>query len=144
MPIFKTKNEHFFKTWSNDMAYVLGFFAADGSMIKTGRGGHYVEFQITDGGLLEKIRDLLGSNNKIAVRNRNLRWNTIYRLQMGSKIMFNDLGQLGFVPNKTSVMVFPRIPPEFFGHLCAVISTAMGMYGAGLSINSTGLTLRTL
>ena len=28
MPISKTLNQDFFKTWSPEMAYVLGFFAA--------------------------------------------------------------------------------------------------------------------
>ena len=50
------------------MAYVLGFFAADGNMIKNKRGAHFIEFQITDKNLLEKIRELLGSNQKIAIR----------------------------------------------------------------------------
>ena len=47
------------------MAYVLGFFAADGSMYKKSHGGHYIEFQITDGDLVKKIRRLLGSDNSI-------------------------------------------------------------------------------
>ena len=57
MPIFKTKNENFFKAWSPDMAYVLGFFAADGSMYRTNRGTYFIEFQITDKDLLLKIRE---------------------------------------------------------------------------------------
>ena len=79
MPIQKTRNENFFKVWTPDMAYVLGFFAADGSMNRNKRGGHYIEFQITDGDLLEKIRTLLQSNNKIAIRNRGVNCKPIYR-----------------------------------------------------------------
>jgi hypothetical protein len=52
MPIFKTKNENFFKNWTPEMAYVLGFFTADGSMIRNKRGAHFIEFQITDKNLL--------------------------------------------------------------------------------------------
>lgn len=81
MPIYKTKNEHFFKTWSPEMAYILGFFAADGSMYQTNRGTHFIEFQITDGDLLKEIQVLLGSNHKITIRQRDSRWKLIYRLQ---------------------------------------------------------------
>jgi hypothetical protein len=52
MPIHKMVNKDFFKTWTSDMAYVLGFFAADGNMSKNKRGGCYIDFGITDFELL--------------------------------------------------------------------------------------------
>ena len=116
MPIHKTNNENFFKTWTCDMAYVLGFFAADGSMYRTRRGGYYIEFQITDGDLLEKIRTLFCSDNKITVRDRGLNCKPIYRLQIGCKSMFEDLEGIGFMQNKTHVLAMPRIPRIFFSH----------------------------
>ncbi|PIP28260.1 MAG: hypothetical protein COX29_02045 [Candidatus Moranbacteria bacterium CG23_combo_of_CG06-09_8_20_14_all_35_22] len=70
MPIHKTKNENFFKKWSPEMAYVLGFFAADGCMIKNNRGAYFIEFQITDKDILLKIKKLLGSNHKITERKK--------------------------------------------------------------------------
>ena len=70
MPILKTKNENFFKKWSPEIAYVLGFFAADGNMTKNKRGAHFIEFQITDQDLLIKIKKLLGSNHKIGIRKK--------------------------------------------------------------------------
>ncbi len=98
------------------MAYVLGFFAADGSMYRTKRGGYYIEFQITDGDLLEKIRTLLWSNNKITIRNRGSHDKLIYRLQIGCKSIFEDLERIGFVQNKTHVLAMPNIPRVFFSH----------------------------
>jgi len=56
MPIFRTKNEDFFKKWSPEMAYVLGFFAADGNMLKNRRGAHFMEFTSTDKDIIVKIR----------------------------------------------------------------------------------------
>lgn len=41
MPVYKRVNKDFFKKWSNEMAYVLGFFAADGNMIVNKRGGQF-------------------------------------------------------------------------------------------------------
>jgi intein/homing endonuclease len=114
MPIFKTKNENFFKRWTPEMAYVLGFFAADGNMIKNKRGGHFIEFQITDGELLERIRELLNSNHKITICNRNKRCKTLYRLQIGSKIIYNDLLKLGLTPNKSKTIKLPIVPDKYF------------------------------
>ena len=116
MPIHKTKNEDFFKAWTADMAYVLGFFAADGSMSRNKRGGHYIEFQITDGDLLEKIRALLWSNNKITICDRGLNCKPIYRLQIGCKSMFEDLERIGFMQNKTRVLAMPNVPQAVFSH----------------------------
>lgn len=52
------------------MAYILGFFCADGSMIRNKRGAHFIDFQITDGDLLFKIRKAFGSNHKIGTRKK--------------------------------------------------------------------------
>lgn len=98
------------------MAYVLGFFAADGSMYRTRRGTHFIEFQITDEELLHKIQKLLGSNHKIALRRRKPWQKMLYRLQIGSKAMFCDLEGLGFTQDKSKTLLLPDIPNSFFLH----------------------------
>jgi len=114
MPIFKRKNENFFKIWSPEMAYVLGFFTADGNMIRNKRGAYFIEFEITDKNLLYKIRELLGSDHKIAERKRDNKWKKSYRLQIGSKEIFDDLLKLGLTPNKSKTIELPEIPKEYF------------------------------
>ncbi|MEK7174088.1 MAG: LAGLIDADG family homing endonuclease [Patescibacteria group bacterium] len=114
MPIAKKVNKDFFKTWSPNMAYVLGFFTADGSMYQTNRGTHFIDFQITDKKLLEDIRDALDSNHKISVRkaldkNRKPR----YRLQIGSKEIFRDLSRIGLMQNKSKTVRLPRISKRY-------------------------------
>jgi len=116
MPIYKTKNENFFKNWSPEMAYVLGFFSADGCMMKNKRGARFIEFQITDKDLLEKIRKLINSNHKITPRRRNDRWKTFYRLQIGSKTIFKDLVKLGLTPRKSKTIKLPYVPDKYFSH----------------------------
>lgn len=116
MPIYKTKNENFFKKWSPEMAYLLGFFTADGNMLKNKRGAHFIEFQITDKDLLEKIREILNSNHKITTRKRKENHKTSYRLQIGSKTIFNDLVKLGLTPNKSKTVKLPPVPEKYFCH----------------------------
>jgi len=98
------------------MAYVLGFFCADGSMSKNKRGAHFIEFQITDKDLLEKIRKLLDSDHKITERERGERWKTQYRLQIGSKTIFRDLTKLGLTPHKSKTLSLPKMPNKYLSH----------------------------
>lgn len=116
MPIHKTKNENFFKKWSSEMAYILGFFVADGCMIKNKRGAHFIEFYITDKKLLENIKKLLESNHKISINNRNAKWKTAYRLQIGCKEIFNDLSKLRITPNKSKNIKLPKVPEKYLCH----------------------------
>jgi hypothetical protein len=98
------------------MAYVLGYFAADGSMIKSKRSAYYVEFTTTDRILLENFKSATGVQNKISERSRsNIIWKSQYRIQVGSKTWFEDLTALGFTPNKSLTLVLPAIPAEFLG-----------------------------
>lgn len=82
------------------MAYVLGFFTADGSMVRNKRGAHYIEFQITDREVLHDIQKVTGSSHAITERKRSDGWKTIYRLQIGSKEWFSDLERLGLTQSK--------------------------------------------
>lgn len=120
MPISRSLNQDFFKTWTSDMAYVLGFFAADGSMLANSRGGYFIEFDITDRIVLEHIKKATGSNHKITERTRDAReipkWKQIYRLQIGSKEWFKDLTALGFTQHKSNTLVFPNVPDEYLSH----------------------------
>src|SRR3989344_7224612 len=116
MPMHRAVNSKFFKKWSPEMAYVLGFFSADGSMLRNNRGAHFIEFHITDRNLLFDIRKTLGSNHKITVRNRDERWKLGYRLQIGSKDMFEDLQRLGFSQAKSKTLKFPKVPGKYFPH----------------------------
>jgi len=114
MPIFKTKNKDFFKKWS-PVAYILGFFCADGSMIKNKRGAHFIDFQITDKDLLFEIRKTLNSNHKISVKKRrNTNHRKIYQLQIGSKEIYKDLLELGLKTRKSKRLNLPKIPIKYF------------------------------
>ncbi len=110
MPILRTLKQDFFAEWSDDMAYVLGFFAADGSMLKNSRGSCFIEFSITDRSVIEYIRRVSGSNHRVAERERGPMCQTAYRLQIGSKTWFEDLSKLGFTQAKSRTLRFPAVP----------------------------------
>jgi len=95
------------------MSYVLGYFAADGSMIKNKRGAHFVEFTSTDRILIEQVQKAVSSDHSISVRSRGGNRLVEYRIQFGSKEWFCDLTSLGFVQNKSAVLLLPKIPPDY-------------------------------
>lgn len=109
----KNINKNFFKTWSGDMAYTLGFILADGTFDITKRGGYYFGLHITDYEILDKIRKIMGSNHKISKRSVKEGEKPRYRLQIGSKEMCNDLLALGVVPKKTKQFDLPNIPNKY-------------------------------
>jgi len=116
MPVYKYVDKSFFKKWSDDMAYVLGFFAADGYMTINKRGANFWSIQITDKELLFSIKEVLKSDHKIGVRSGRGKEKCKYRLQIGSLEMCNDLRKLGFSQLKTKSMVIPSVPLRHLPH----------------------------
>ncbi|WP_137789433.1 LAGLIDADG family homing endonuclease [Bacillus sp. E(2018)] len=105
-----TVNEDYFKTWSASMAYVLGFFAADGCLPKDLQ---LVSFSQKDPKILEDIRKELQSTHPIKTNPRT----GVHLLNISSKIMKKDLMQLhGMTPKKSTTLEFPYIPEEYFSH----------------------------
>lgn len=112
-------NVDFFKRWSPEMAYVLGFFSADGGMFINSGGSKYIQFTSTDKEILIKIKRLMDANHKIGIKKKNssnLGWKECYLIQIGSKEMYNDLLKLGFTPKKDLTLKFPKIPNKYLGH----------------------------
>ena len=112
MPIYKKVNQDFFKEWSHDMAYVLGFLFADGNIIKNKRGAHFISFYSADLVLLKLIKKALNSDHKITKRKSINLHN--YSIQIGSKEIYRDLIKLGLKEKKTHRMKFPKMENKYF------------------------------
>lgn len=109
-------NKNFFNQWSSEMSYVLGFFCADGSMYKNPRGSHYITFNITDKGLLIKIKNLLGIGHKLSLKKRlkvNHNWKKSWVIQIGSKNIFYQFLKFGITPQKAQRLRIPIAPKKY-------------------------------
>jgi intein-encoded DNA endonuclease-like protein len=118
VPIYKKVNKNFFKKWTPEMAYVLGFFAADGNIITNNRGAQFWTIEIKDKELLENIKETIESNHKISLRYKGDKGthSIMYRLQIGSIKMCEDLRLLGFKERKTRSLIVPKVPDKYFSH----------------------------
>jgi len=96
------------------MAYVLGFFAADGYITVNKRGGQFWCIQITDKKLLEEIKNVIQAEHAISERKGSRGTHSLYRLQIGSIEMCDDLRRLGFSERKTKNISVPCVPKEYF------------------------------
>lgn len=96
------------------MAYVLGFFYADGHMIDAPyMRGKYVCFSNTDKDRLEAIKELLRSEHKIVTLHKRVNYKTAYILRIGSAVIYSQLFSLGLRPHKSLTIAFPNVPSEF-------------------------------
>jgi hypothetical protein len=98
---------------SEDKAYILGFFAADGYN-NTTRGMIRIKLAIKDLPILDAISSKVGSNRPIATDFRsseNINWQDQSVLTINSRHLSQQLEKLGFGSNKTHLVKFPDYLP---------------------------------
>lgn len=100
-------NENFFSQWNPTMAYVLGFWFADGYMRK--EKSYRIVFTGNDKDILIKIRDAMTSSHPICPANGN----DCYYISFCSKKLYIDLTKLGGLRKKSMVIEFPKVPKKF-------------------------------
>jgi intein/homing endonuclease len=109
-------NEKFFDEWSHEMAYVLGFIYADGSMEDAPAiRGKYVRVTNTDKDRIELIKTLLESEHSVYVQPTIGNRKTRYLLRIGNRTLYRRLAEIGLTPHKSLTIPFPNIPKEFLG-----------------------------
>lgn len=113
----KRSVESFFDFWNPDMAYILGYFASDGTMYKNKRGSCYLAFTSTDKQLIYLVKEIMKISNQVEVYQAERKsWKLRYTIQIGSKQIFTKLLQLGFTPHKSLNLKYPFIPDSLLGH----------------------------
>src|SRR5699024_10750992 len=88
-------NENFFKTWSHEMAWVLGLFVTDGHMNKY---MHQVNFSQKDERILKLIAKYMEADYILGPTGPT---KTTATLLINSKIIKEDLTKLGITNNKS-------------------------------------------
>lgn len=119
-------NQNFFKSWSPQMAYVLGFIFADGAIEDVQKSSRTCYIAITatskDFSILNKIKDAMNSGHKLYRKKskpvlfphgKTYTPDECFILRIGSKLMYNDLLKLGVTPRKSLTIIFPKILADY-------------------------------
>lgn len=100
-------NEAFFQTWTVEMAWVLGLIITDGHVSKD---NHSIYLSQKDETILRKVASLMDAEQVIAAPTGT---RTIPMLIINSKIIKQDLEQLGVTSNKSRTVNFPEVPDAY-------------------------------
>ncbi len=107
-------NEKFFDSWSNDMAYVLGYWYADGSVERVPAiRGHYIRISSVDLTLIEQVKVAMKSKHNIVEYPPRVKGRMRYVLRIGSKPLFDAMNKHGLTEHKSLSMKFPKIPKKY-------------------------------
>lgn len=103
-------NDEFFKVPCADMAYVLGFLAADGNIAKK-ENGIFLEIHQQDEEILQKIQERTQSDRKLDYRVNN-KGTPCVKFKVWSAEWKQDLAKYGITPNKTFTIEPPTLLPK--------------------------------
>ena len=109
-------NEKFFDKWNPEMAYLLGYWYADGSIYPSVRGSYLSATSVVKE-IIYNVKKWLKS--KHIIREEKPIWpngKTKYSLRIGNKSLYKALIKLGLYPNKSLTVKFPYIPNRFLSH----------------------------
>lgn len=106
---YKT-NQDFFKVWSSEMAYVLGWIASDGCIQYVPKVRYGIRFELGEKEPLEMIKEIMDLEIPIHKRKDDDQ----YSLYIRGKQITKDVINLGIMPNKTFKLNPLDIPIEFF------------------------------
>ena len=127
----------FFSVWSSSMAYVLGFFAADGCMYHSRNGGYstggfYIAFYSTDLKLLKTVKKMMQIRNKIECHKREYPRKDIFFIRVVNKNLYQRFLEFGMTPAKSLSLYFPAVPSEFLSDFVRGYFDGDGCVYAGL------------
>jgi len=104
----RSVNRSYFKTWSPNMAYILGYIASDGCLHSHDTG---ISIVSKDKDILDTISDELESTYCVGPHSANA-----YHIQIYSSEIYADLIALGLTPRKSLTLKHPSVPSEYLPH----------------------------
>lgn len=107
-------NFDYFKTWSRNMAYIVGFLSADGYI---GKDNSFFRIALQEGDIdiLEKIKEEIGYTGEIKKTKHKVNEKEFptATLIVSSKYVVNDLVKIGIENNKSFTTNMDNVPDEY-------------------------------
>lgn len=102
----------FFAAWSPPMAYILGYWFADGNIYSQPTcGGYTVSIGSKDLAHLEQLRDVIGLGRLTRITGSD-----DFKLVICRKAMYEDLLRLGGSERKSLTLNWPAVPDVYLPH----------------------------
>jgi len=123
-------NEDFFENIdTEEKAYILGFWAADGWMNDRAL---YIAISVKDLSHLKKIKNTIPTEAPIIIKEKKAKFkrSKLAFLSLTRKKMRQDVAALGFLQQKGKYMIFPNIPKELYRHYIRGLWDGDGFVGA--------------
>lgn len=103
--------------WSSQMAYILGFIYADGSLQNSPSiRAKYLRVSSTDKPVLVYMKNTLEAEHSIYTEKVPDGSKEKFLLQIGSHKMYDALEKYGLTPNKSLSVLFPKVPAKYLAH----------------------------
>lgn len=134
-------NLGFFEHMSPNLAYILGFFASDGTMIKSVNRIRFTLSQ-NDKEILEKIAKIIDYSSPVKISSAKLNGKEYATciLQLDSEELFSIFESYGFTSNKSLTVEIPsKIPDEQMIHFIRGFFDGDGTVGGQLPMNKYGI-----
>lgn len=112
----KAIDSHFFKSWSPETSYVLGYITADGCIVvdkRRKKNPFALNITSAEKDHLHRIRKALSSTHKISEKSGGYS-DTAYQLQFRNPVICEDLIKLGILPRKTYNLNPIKVPEKYF------------------------------
>lgn len=102
-----------FRVWTPEIAYVLGYWWADGYMRIKSHGAHEIEIASNDRDHLITIAQIVGGNYNLRKVSEQ---SQCYKIIFCSVEMYQDILAHGGTPRKSRTIGFPFLPTELLPH----------------------------
>lgn len=104
-------NESFFEEWNSEMAYVVGYWYADGSLENAPYiRAKYIRVTSTDRETIEYFKRVLSAEHPVTLLKKYGNQKDRFQLRIGNHRIYESLVAVGLYPNKSLTMTFPDVP----------------------------------
>jgi intein/homing endonuclease len=125
-------NEDFFKTWTQEMARILGLFVTDGHVHNE---SHSICFSQKDERILRLIAKMMDADYLLTPFGKT---KTTPTLIINSKEIKKDLELMGITAKKSLIVPFPTVPEEYLASFVRGVIDGDGWVGSeGYQMNVT-------
>ena len=99
------------RTWSPDLAYVVGLLATDGNLSPDGR---HICFVSRDLQLIQTLASILHLNNRVGIKQGSYAPRPVFQIAFGDRLFYEWLTEIGITPRKTYTIGSLKVPDVFF------------------------------